>query len=83
MHDEEYFESFGGSLEEQENHNLRTQVESQLLPRYIEEIRKIASEIVEAPPTDINNLLEASKKMQSILNKIQDFHAVLESINKL
>lgn len=83
MHDEEYFESFGGSPEEQENYNLRTQVESQLLPRYIEEIKKIASEIVEAPPTDINNLLEACKKMQSISNKIQDFHAVLESINKL
>lgn len=83
MPDEEYFNSFAGVPEEQENYELRKQVESQLLPRYIEEIKRIASEIVEAPPTDINNLLEASKKMQSISNKIQDFHAVLESINKL
>lgn len=50
MHDEEYFESFGGSPEEQENYHLRTQVESRLLPRYIEEIRKIASEIVDVLP---------------------------------
>lgn len=83
MPNEEYFESFRGSPEEQENYNLRTQVESQLLPRYIEEIKKIASEIVEVPLTDINDLLEASKKKQSISNKIQDFHAVLESIKKL
>ena len=83
MPDEEYFRSFTGGPEEQENSELRKQVESQLLPRYIEEIKRIASEIVEAPPTDINNLLEASEKMQSISNKIQDFHAVLESINKL
>ena len=83
MHDEKYLESFAGPPEEQENYDLRKQVESQLLPRYIEEIKKIASEIVAAPPTNIDNLLETSKKMQGVSNKIQDFHAVLETINKL
>jgi len=52
---------------------LRKQVESQLLPRYIEEIKKITSEIVEAPPKDINNLLEASKKCRVYQTRSKTF----------
>ena len=83
MHDEEYFETFAGSPEEQENYDLRNKVESQLTPHYIDKMVEIASAIAESPPKNLDELLNVSTKLRDISNKVQEFSTFLDTFSKL
>lgn len=75
---EEYLETFNGPQEEIERYNLRKEIESKCIPHYAEEIKKTAKEIVDSPPGNFEDLLEASKKMRTISDKVQVFSEFLD-----
>ena len=78
--DEKYFETFNSSPEEVEKHELEKEIESLCVPRYAKKMVKIAQEIVDSPPENLQSLLEVSSKMADISNKVQDFSAFLNKL---
>ena len=77
---QEYLNSFGGSSEESEIHELQEKIKSLCIPYYAKNILKIAQEIVDNPPQSLEDLLEASKKMRRTSDKVQDFSEFLDKL---
>ena len=78
---QEYLDTFNASPEEAERYELQEKIKSLCVPHYAEKILKIAQEIVDCPPENLENLLEVSSKMTDISNEVKGFSEFLGKLD--